>query len=108
MHRIVREDRQLVPPPQRTRAQLKRHLEHVGEGGRSRWVREGVEVHDRIVEFPEPDKEAFHPERWAEDRDDLAWRCLVRGEEGDDCSVWEETEVTMVGDFVDNVYPGVV
>jgi len=40
VHRIVREDRQPVPPPQRTRVQLKRHLEHVGKSGRSRWVRE--------------------------------------------------------------------
>ena len=62
MDGIIREDRQPVPPPQRTRAQLKRHLEHVRQGGRSRWVREGIQVHDRIVKFPEPDEEAFHAE----------------------------------------------
>jgi len=60
------------------------------------------------VEFPEPDENAFHPEGRAEDRDDLAWGRLIRGEEGDNGSVWEETEVPVVDDLVGYLYPGVV
>ena len=60
------------------------------------------------MEFPEPEEQALHSEGWVEDWDDLAWGSLVRGEERDDGSVWEETEVAVVGDFVGDVDPGVV
>jgi len=50
----------------------------------------------------------LHPQRWIENWDDLMWRSLVRGEEGDDGSVWKEAKVTVVDDFVGDMDPGVV
>ena len=41
-----------------------------------------------------------------EDRNDFTGSSLVRGQEGDYCSVWEETEIAVVGYFVCDIYPG--